>query len=153
MPSGIKPYQNLETEPQRLDLQAQNQAFEARDVTDWYPFRTSLLTKLFGFYGHLAIFASYKPNEVYKTKASKIHQNPSSLSSLFCWHSQFLSFHGKHLSLLFSLFSISTLSYVSLYAGTVSVSRRLPEAVERRARWATPRWSPFGHQILQRRRP
>ena len=54
---AIRPHQNTETEPQRLDLQAQNRAFEARDVIKWYSFKTSLLTKWFGFYGHLAIFA------------------------------------------------------------------------------------------------
>ena len=29
-PRGIWPYQDAETEPQRLDLEAQNRAFEAR---------------------------------------------------------------------------------------------------------------------------
>ena len=76
MPSGIKPHQNLETEPQRLDFGPVNRAFEARDVTDWYSFRTSLLTKLFGFYGQLAIFAHFLSVQVFKFSTCTTNETP-----------------------------------------------------------------------------
>ena len=37
-PRGIWPYQDAETEPQRLDLEAQNRAFEARVAKNVYTF-------------------------------------------------------------------------------------------------------------------
>ena len=36
MPRGICPYQDAETEPQRLDLEAQNRAFKARVAKNVY---------------------------------------------------------------------------------------------------------------------